>query len=99
MTETVRNIFAAPEGENGPFVVIPPNYVEKRVVPILIRTMDDLGNQVYHGWIEAVQPIAKTLRFLAKRVIRDEWRVSELTESSVHMLSRLHGERLGRSPS
>ena len=99
MTANVKNIFAAPEGNDELFVVIPPNYVEKHVVPIFIRTIDDRRNRVYRGWIEAVRPIAKTLRFLAKRVVQDEWRVSELTEGSVHMLSRLHGEHLGRSPS
>jgi hypothetical protein len=98
MTATVRNIF---DGFDEPesFVVIPPNYFEQGVVPIFIRTIDDLGNQVYNGWIEAVPPIARSLRFLARTVIRDEWRVSELTEGSVHTLSRLHGERLGRRPS
>src|SRR5437016_10150406 len=95
----VRNIFGASEDDHDGYVIIPADHVRQRVVPIFIRCKDDYGNRVYPGWLEAVQPIARGLRFLAKRILRDEWRVSELTESLVHMLSRRHGERLGRSPS
>ena len=97
MTREVENIFATPEGDEK-LVVIPPNYMEEGVVPICIRTTDDRGNPVFRGWIEAVRPMAGQLRFMAKTIIQDVWRISELTEGSVHTLSAKHGERMGRRP-
>ena len=80
-------------------VVIPSNYAEEDVIPICIRAIDDEGRPVYRGWIEAVRPIADTLRGLARRVIGNVHQVSELADGSVHALSAKYGERLGRSPS
>src|SRR5437899_1778064 len=99
MTEEVRNIFPAPEGEDEKVVVIPRNYVEEGVVPICIRSIDDDGRPVCRDWIEAVRPVAGKLRCLARKIIQDEWRVSELAEGSVHMLSRRYGARLPSFPS
>jgi hypothetical protein len=98
VTAQIRNIFSTPEGDGAKLVVIPSDYLREGVVPICIRTTDDAGNPVYRGWIDAVRPIAGQLRFLARTVIRDVWRVSELTEGSVHMLSAKHGQRMGRRP-
>jgi hypothetical protein len=35
---------------------------------------------------------------MARNVLGDVWRVSELAEDTVHTLSALYGEELGRSP-
>ena len=80
-------------------VVIPSNYAEEGVVPICIRTIDDDGRPVYRGWIEAVRPVADSLRGVAKRVIKNIYQVSELADGTVHTLSAKYGKRLGRSPS
>ena len=52
------------------------------------------GNGVDRG----VVPVADQLRKISKRVLNDVWRVSELTERSVHSLSRKHGGDLGDDP-
>src|SRR5438876_8426159 len=98
MTDEVKNIFSPLSGENGSLVVIPPNYLELGTVPICIRTIDDQGKAVYRGWIEAVTPVADTLRTMARTILLDIWRVSELAEGSVHSLSARFGEKLGLCP-
>jgi len=80
-------------------VVIPSDYAEEGVVPICIRTIDDDGRRVHRGWIEAVRPIAETVRGLAAHVIGNVHQVSELADGSVHPLSAKFGSKLGRSPS
>jgi hypothetical protein len=99
MTEEARNTHPAPEGENETFVMIPENHEEAGVVPICIRCIDDRGHRVNRGWIEAARPIAEHLRHLARHVMRDIARVSELAEGSVHTLSARFGDQLGRNPS
>jgi hypothetical protein len=98
MIREVRNVFGASEADSHGYVMIPGDYIRQRIVPIFIRCRDDYGNRVHRGWLEAVEPVAPGLRFLARRFLREEWRVSELAEASVHMLSRRYGERLGESP-
>ncbi len=90
---------STPAQECEGVVVIPSNYAEEGVVPICIRTIDDHGRRVYRGWIEAVRPIADTLRGLAAHVIGNVHQVSELADGSVHPLSAKFGSELGRSPS
>jgi len=80
-------------------ITIPPNYAEEGSVPICIRDTDTAGHAVFPGWIEAVVPIANQLRSLVQRVTGDIWHVSEVTEDSVHRLSRKHGANLGPHPS
>jgi hypothetical protein len=80
-------------------VIIPPDYEERRVVPILIRPIDDLGHRVYRGWIDAVRPVAGQLRRLARNIVGDAGMVSEIAERSVHGLSARYGKQLGTSPS
>jgi hypothetical protein len=89
----------SPTQECEGVVLIPSNYAEEGVIPICVRTIDDQGRLVYRGWIEAVRPIADTLRGLARRVIGNIYQVSELADGSVHALSAKYGEKLGRSPS
>jgi len=95
----MQNNSSTPTQECERVVIIPANYEEEGVIPICIRAIDDQGRAVYRGWIEAVRPIADTLRGLARRVIGNVWQVSELADGSVHALSAKYGEQLGRSPS
>lgn len=84
-------------------IIVPFDYKEESnfsVVPICIGDIDSDGNPIYREWVErGVVPVADQLRKMAQRVLNDVWRVSELTERSVHALSRKHGGDLGDDPS
>jgi len=84
-------------------ITIPFNYnskVDFETVPICISDTDADGNPIHFGWIErGVVPVAGKLLHLAARLLHDEWRASELTESVVHKLSRDFGAQLGTEPS
>jgi DNA-directed RNA polymerase specialized sigma24 family protein len=84
-------------------ITIPFDYDPERhgesVVPIYVNDTDDNGETISFGWIEAVVPIQDKLRALARRVLGDVWRVSELTDLTVNHLWRTYGENLGCNPS
>jgi hypothetical protein len=84
-------------------VTIPFDYEElddpNSVVPICIEDTDRQGRKIAWGWITAVVPIADRLRKLARWRLEDEWRVSELTELSVHGVWYKHLDNLGIWPS
>jgi len=85
-------------------VTIPYGYEElappeqAQIVPICIARYDVEGREVAQGWFDAVSEIQDRLRSLVQCVVRDVWRTSEVVEPAVHSLSRVHGDRLGRSP-
>ena len=83
-------------------IIVPFDYKEESnfsVVPICIGEIDSDGNPIYREWVDrGVVPVADQLRKISKRVLNDVWRVSELTERSVHSLSRKHGGDLGDDP-
>jgi hypothetical protein len=99
MTHLFKKLPPEPPQDDEKLVLIPANYAEESVVPICIRAIDDMGRPVYRGWIEAVWPVADPLRILARRILGDVWKVSELTEGSVHGLNARYGKELGRAPS
>ena len=84
-------------------VTIPFDYDEKSagsIVPICINDIDSDGNRIHPALIErGVVPVADLLRKIAGRVLNDRWRVSEITELSVHSVWRTHGENFGPEPS
>jgi hypothetical protein len=84
-------------------VTIPYDFDQQQeafgVVPICIEDTDRDGNRIDDGWISAIIPVANPLRALAARLLYDVWRVSELTEASVHALWYKHRHNLGDSPS
>jgi hypothetical protein len=84
-------------------IIVPFDYKEDShfsIVPICIGEVDAYGNPIYREWVESgVVPVADELRKIARRVLRDVWRVSELTERVVHSLSRKYGFDLGVDPS
>lgn len=83
-------------------ITIPFDYDERRdsyVVPICIRNTDEEGNVIHPDWFKhGVAPVADPLRGIAKRVLKDVWRVSEIAEYAVHSLWRTHREDLGNQP-
>ncbi len=76
-----------------------PEEHRKSIVPICINKIDHVGNEIASGWFEAIVPIQDALRRLASKRLYDVWRVSELTELSVHKLWRNHRQDLGYAPS
>jgi len=81
-----------------PFDYDPRRYNES-LVPIFLNDTDDRGNKIHFGWIEAVVPIHTKLLALTRRILGDPWRVSEVTDLSVHHLSGKYGDALGPDPS
>jgi hypothetical protein len=86
-----------------PVITIPfdydPQKYDASLIPIFVDDTDDNGERIYFGWIEAVVPIQDKLRALSRRVLGDVWRVSELTEVSVHHLWGKYREEIGPNPS
>jgi DNA-directed RNA polymerase specialized sigma24 family protein len=86
-----------------PIITIPFDYDPQRhgesLVPIYLTDTDESGEQICFGWIEAVVPIQDRLKALSRRVLGDVWRVSELTELTVHHLWRQYKDNLGTHPS
>jgi hypothetical protein len=85
-------------------VVIPFNFEQltpaeqQKIVPICLTRKDRLGNDIAWGWIEAVSRIQNPLKSLARRVLYDVWRASEIADLAVHSVWELHGEDFGRWP-
>lgn len=69
------------------------------VVPICIEDTDRDGRKIAWGWFTAVVPIASRLRGLAQKRLDDEWRVSELAETTVHEVWYRHLNDFGLWPS
>jgi DNA-directed RNA polymerase specialized sigma24 family protein len=86
-----------------PVITIPFDYdarkYDESLVPIFLNDTDERGEPIYFGWIEAVVPVQDKLRSLSRRVLGDTWRVSELTEITVHHLWRKYHDNLGPYPS
>jgi len=84
-------------------ITIPFDYHPQRdgesVVPICINDTDDHGETICFGWINAIVPIQDKLKTLARRVLGDVWRVSELTDLAIHHVWRKYRDNLGHNPS
>jgi hypothetical protein len=84
-------------------ITIPFDYDPQRdggsVVPIYLNDTDDNGETIFFGWIEAVIPVQDKLRAVSRRVLGDVWRVSELTELTIHHLWQKYRENVGCNPS
>ena len=85
--------------EVRPVITIPYDYNEKAggsVVPICIDEVDYDGFPIDPTWIDlGVAPVADRLRVVAKRVLSDVWRVSEITDHAVHSVWRKHRDECG----
>ena len=84
-------------------ITIPFDYDPQRdggsVVPIYLNDTDDNGETIFFGWIEAVIPVQDKLRAVSRRVLGDVWRVSELTDLTIHHLWQKYRENVGCHPS
>lgn len=84
-------------------VIIPYDYDPMNdhtgIVPICIENIDRYGDPIHPGWFQAMVPIAEPMRRLARSVIRDVWRTSELAQESLHAQWYRHRDDLGRNPS
>jgi hypothetical protein len=85
-----------------PVITVPFDYDEKRdcnVVPIAVSVPDVSLSSSLFQWVErGVVPVADPLRSLARRVLGDVWRVSEMTDHVIHSLERRNGFDLGDAP-
>lgn len=85
-------------------VTIPFGYEElpeerrSAVIPICIARCDPNKVEIAWGWFEAVSKVQDPLRQLARNLLSDVWRVSEISEWAVLHNWRLHGAHLGRAP-
>jgi hypothetical protein len=85
-------------------VVIPFDFAnlspleQEKVVPICLTRKDKNGNNIAWGWFEAVVKIQAPLKSLARRVLQDAWRVSEVADLAVQSVWASHGHDLGRRP-
>jgi hypothetical protein len=84
-------------------ITIPFDYDERRAgstVPICINDVDSEGKRISVALITlGVVPVADALRIVAGRILNDVWRVSEITDLSVHSIWRTGGENFGARPS
>jgi len=75
-------------------ITIPKDYNEKTgisIVPICIDNVERNGYVIDADWIElGVEPVADQLRGIAKKVLSDVWRVSEITENAVRSVWKRH---------
>lgn len=68
------------------------------IVPICIRKHDANDCEIDWRWFEAVDQVQEALRRLARHVLSDVWRVSELAEWAVLHNWRKYGRDLVRAP-
>jgi hypothetical protein len=75
-----------------PVITIPFDYDERvhaSVVPICVSDIDAEGSVIHPDWFEyGVLPVADKLRQISRRMLKDVWRVSEITEYAVHSVWR-----------
>lgn len=83
-------------------ITIPFDYDPQRdgdsVIPIYLNDTDDNGETIFFGWIEVVVRLQDKLRALARTTLGDVWRVSELTDLTIHRLWRRYRHHLGPNP-
>ena len=83
-------------------VTIPFDYDSDRhqrgLIPIYLSRYDELDREIPRPWFEAVARVAEYLRRLARKVLGDVWRASELADLCVQAQWRQHGENFGKYP-
>jgi hypothetical protein len=86
------------------FVTIPfdydklPEVSRTAVIPICMARNDEEGTPIAWEWFEAIARIPDRMVSLARRYLSDPWRVSELSEGTLHRVWRKHGSDFGRRP-
>lgn len=83
-------------------VTIPFDYDSGRyrpsLIPIYLSLYDQHGREIPRPWFDAVTRVVEYLRNLARKVLGDVWRVSELADLCVQAQWRDHGEHFGKYP-
>src|SRR3978361_549502 len=85
-------------------VTIPYGYEElpfseqQRIVPICLTRFDSEGQEIARGWFDAVSGIQEVVRNLARHVVQDVRRTSEVVDPAVQNIWSIHQDRLGRCP-
>ena len=83
-------------------ITIPFDYDPQRdgesVIPIYLNDTDDSGETIFFGWFEVVVRLQDKLRALSRTILGDVWRVSELTDLTIHRLWRRYKHNLGCDP-
>lgn len=83
-------------------ITIPFDYDPQKdgesVVPIYLNDTDKDGETIFFGWFEVVVRLHDRLTALSRRILGDVWRVSELTDLTVHRLWRRYRDNLGPNP-
>jgi hypothetical protein len=85
-------------------VTIPYGYEElplseqQRIVPICLTRFDSEGQEIARGWFDAVSGIQEMLRNLARHVVQDVRRTSEVVDPAVQNIWSIHQDRFGALP-
>ena len=85
-----------------PVITIPFDYDEQThrdIIPVCVEDTDPKGNPIHHDWIRlGVAPAADDLRRIAKRLLHDAWRASEIADSAVKSAWKKRGCDIGTHP-
>ncbi len=85
-----------------PVITIPFDYDERThpdVIPICVEDSDRKGNPIHPDWFRlGIVPAADDLRRIAKRLLYDVWRASELADSALKSAWKKRGCDLGPRP-
>jgi len=86
-------------------VIIPFGYEElpqaqkDMVVPFAVPRHDEEGREIAWRWFEALAEAHRSILWLARHILEEQWRAPELAHLSVHGAWATHGYNFGSSPS
>lgn len=85
-----------------PVITIPFDYDERthpEIVPICVEDRDREGRLIHPDWFRlGVAPAADDLRRLAKRVLFDTWKASEIADNALKSAVKRNGDKIGPRP-
>lgn len=83
-------------------ITIPFDYDESTqpdVIPICVEDTDHKGNPIHPDWFRlGIVPAADDLRRIAKRLLYDAWRASEIADSALKSAWKKRGSDIGPRP-
>lgn len=83
-------------------IIIPFDYesrpYRRGLVPIYLSLYDEHGREIPRPWFDAVARVAGYLQNVARKVLGEVWRVSELADLCVQAQWRKHGVDFGKYP-
>ena len=85
-----------------PVITIPFDYDERThpdVIPICVEDTDRNGSPIHPDWFRlGIAPAADDLRRIAKRLLHDVWRASEIADSALKSAWKKRGCDVGPRP-